>query len=80
MSNLSQMLVRLVIQQVVLFKKEDELSNSLETAQNLKDTVAIDSIGAEYDELADAVIEVSAAETIILDKMVQESAVDFYQN
>jgi hypothetical protein len=80
MSNLSQILVRLVIQQGVLFRKEDELSNNLETAQNCKDTVAIDIIGAEFDAVADAVVEVSAAETIILDKMVEEAQIDFFQN
>jgi len=80
MSNLSKILVRLVIQQGVLFQKEEELSEDLATAQNCKDTVAIDKIGAQFDELEEAVVEVAAAETIILDKMLEEEKFDFYQN
>mgnify|MGYP003474632481 FL=1 len=80
MSNLSKILVRLVIQQVVLFQKEEELSEDLATDQNCKDTVAIEKIGAQFDELEEAVVEVAAAETIILDKMLEEEKFDFYQN
>jgi nucleoside-triphosphatase THEP1 len=80
MSNLTKALVALIIQQRNLSEKEEKLSNDLEKAQNCKDTVAIDNIGAQYDELENELVEVVAAETIMLDKLVEESDVDFYQN
>jgi hypothetical protein len=80
MSNLSQTLVRLVIQQVNLSKKEVELEENLATAQNLKDEAAIDEIGAEYDKLEENIIATAAAESNVIDYLLEESHIDFYQN